>query len=85
MIDLETIAIKRLTRNDCAFKDPKSKSHQIGFNLPLRSFKEMFQDLATDESVRVVIRNFVVKWYDSAEREIVQLMHAIKFYHSKAN
>ena len=83
VIDLETIAIKRLTRNDCAFKDPKSKSHQIGFNLPLRSFKEMFQDLATDESVRVVIRNFVVKWYDSAEREIVQLMHAIKFYHSK--
>ena len=45
--------------------------------------QRMFQDLATDESVRVVIQNFVVKWYDSAEREIVQLMHAIKFYHSK--
>ena len=83
MVSVEGVAIKRLTRNDCAFKYPNSKSHQIGFNLPLKSFKEMFNDLVTDESVRVVIQNFVVKWFDKAEQEIVELMHAIKFYHSK--
>ena len=83
MISVEEFAIKRLTRNDCAFNDPTSKSHQIGFNLPLKSFREMFNDLITDESVRVVIQNFVVKWFDNAEQEIIELMHAIKFYHSK--
>ena len=83
VISLEEFAIKRLTRNDCAFKDPTSKSHQIGFNLPLKSFRGMFIDLITDDSVRVVIQNFVVKWFDNVEQEIVELMHAIKFYHSK--
>lgn len=83
MIGVEEFAIKRLTRNDCAFKAPDSKSHQIGFNLPRRSFKEIFQDLITDESVRVAMQNFVVKWFDNAEQEIAELMHAIKFYHSK--
>ena len=83
MISVEEFAIKRLTRNDCAFKDPTSKSHQIGFNLPRNSFRDMFNDLITDESVRVVTQNFVVKWFDNAEQEIVELMHAIKFYHSK--
>jgi hypothetical protein len=83
VIRLEGFAIKRLTRNDCAFKDPDSKSHQIGFNLPRQSFGEIFQDLITDESVRVVKQNFVVKWFDSAEQEIAELIHAIKFYHSK--
>ena len=83
MISVEDYAIKRLTRNDCAFKDPTTKSHQIGFNLPRKSFTEMFKDLIMDESVRVVMQNFVVKWFDDAEQEIVELMHAIKFYHSK--
>ena len=78
MIGVEGFAIKRLTRNDCAFKDPNSKSHQIGFNLPRKSFKDMFNDLITDERVRVVIQNFVVQWFDNAEQEIVELMHAIK-------
>ena len=83
MIGVEEFAIKRLTRNDCAFKEPTSKSHQIGFNLPRKSFREMFKDLIIDESVRVVMQNFVVKWFDDAEQEILELMHAIKFYHSK--
>jgi len=43
----------------------------------------MFQDLITDGNVRVVIHNFVVKWFDKSEQEIIELMHAIKFYHSK--
>jgi len=83
VISVEQFAIKRLTRNDCAFKDPTSRSHQIGFNLPRKSFGEMFNDLITDESIRVVIQNFVVKWFDNVEQEIIELMHAIKFYHSK--
>lgn len=43
----------------------------------------MFEDLIIDKSVRVVIQNFIVKWFDVAEQEIAELMHAIKFYHSK--
>jgi hypothetical protein len=80
---MQNIAIKRLTMNDCAFKNPKSKSHQIGFNLPRRAFESMFNDLVTDESERVIAQNFVVKWFDMDNELIVEIMQAIKFYHSK--
>ena len=83
MIGMDGLAVKRLTANDCAFKDPKSKSHQIGFNLPHKSFKKMFHDLITDDSTQVVVQNFVVKWFDSDGQEIVELLQAVKFYHSK--
>jgi hypothetical protein len=77
------VAVKRLTRNDCAFKDPQSSSHQIGVNFPKKAFGEMFEDMITNDSEKVVQQNFVVSWLKPSGEEICQSMHSMKFYHSK--
>jgi len=80
---VKIVAVKRLTVNDCAFKNPQSRSHQIGVNLPKKAFGEMFQDMITNVSERVVQQNFVICWLNSNGEEICQSMHSMKFYHSK--
>lgn len=82
-MNVNIVAVKRLTQNDCAFKDPQSRSHQIGVNLPKKAFGEMFQDMITNVSERVVQQNFVICWLNSNGEEICQSMHSMKFYHSK--
>ena len=80
---MNIVAVKRLTQNDCAFKNPQSRSHQIGVNLPRKAFGEMFEDMITNESERVVQQNFVICWLNPNGEEICQSIHSLKFYHSK--
>jgi len=77
------LSIKKLTKNDCSFKDPTSRSHQMGINLPIKSFKPMFVNLIIDFSEKVINRNYSIKWYDYTGGVIQESIHCIKYYHSK--
>ena len=59
------LAIKRLTTNDISWFSPKSKSHQSGINLPLKSFKEMFEDVYNDASSDAPRLDITANWFAS--------------------
>ena len=56
--------------NDCAFKNPQSRSSDC-VNLPKKAFGEMFEDMITNESERVVQQNFVICWLTQTVRKFV--------------
>lgn len=77
------LAIKRLTTNDISWFSPKSKSHQSGINLPLKSFKEMFQDVYNDASSNAPRLDITANWFASDGTLIDTSKSQIIKYHSK--
>ena len=77
------LAIKRLTANDISWFSPKSKSHQSGINLPLKSFKEMFQDVYNDASSNAPRLDITANWFASDGTLIDTSNSQVIKYHSK--
>lgn len=77
------IALKRLTRNDVSWLQPKAKSHQCAINLPTKSFNPMFQDLLNQEG-NVLRDKFMVHWYQTDGTKLTHSESEIAYYHSKA-
>lgn len=77
------LAIKRLTTNDISWFSPKSKSHQSGINLPLKSFKEMFQDVYNDASSNAPRLDITANWFASDGTLIDTSNSQVIKYHSK--
>ena len=77
------IAIKRLTENDISWFNPRSKSHQSGINLPLKSLKQMFTSLYENKSENAPREGMLVSWHLSNGGKIVQSDCEIIMYHSK--
>lgn len=77
------LAIKRLTTNDISWFSPKSKSHQSGINLPLKSFKEMFQDVYNDASSNAPRLDITANWFASDGTLIDTSKSQVIKYHSK--
>jgi hypothetical protein len=77
------LAIKRLTTNDISWFSPKSKSHQSGINLPLKSFKEMFEDVYNDASSNAPRLDITANWFASDGTLIDTSKSQVIKYHSK--
>jgi len=77
------LAIKRLTTNDISWFSPKSKSHQSGINLPLKSFKGMFQDVYNDASSNAPRLDITANWFASDGTLIDTSNSQVIKYHSK--
>ena len=80
-MDLKGAGIKRLTRNDHAWLEPESKSHQAGINLPLKQFADVFPDLVgSTGSPRIYVS---AKWFSADGRAISSCNHEVVWYESK--
>ena len=77
------IALKRLTRNDVSWLEPKAKSHQCAINLPTGAFTEMFEDVQRQEG-NTPRREFMVHWYMSDGTKLTNKGSEIVYYHSKS-
>ena len=77
------IALKRLTRNDVSWLEPKAKSHQCAIHLPTKAFTEMFEDIQR-QGGKVPRRGFMVHWYLSDGTKLTNKGSEIVYYHSKS-
>ena len=78
-----SIALKRLTKNDVSWLQPKAKSHQCAINLPRKSFNSMFQDLLEKEG-EILRDKFIIHWYQTDGRKLSHSESEVVYYHSKA-
>lgn len=79
----QPIAIKRLTRNDVSWLQPKAKSHQCAINLPTKSFSEMFKDVISKEG-NILREQYMVHWYQTDGTKIIHSPSEVAYYHSKS-
>lgn len=77
------IALKRLTRNDVSWLEPKAKSHQCAINLPTKSFTTMFQDILKQDG-NILREKFMVHWYLTNGTKLIHSEAEIVYYHSKS-
>jgi len=77
------IALKRLTRNDVSWIEPRSNSHQSGINLPIKSFAEMFSDVISGKE-NVPRKKFTSHWYFADGSQANETEIEIAFYKSKS-
>ena len=77
------LAIKRLTNNDVSWFSPRSKSHQSGINLPLKSFKEMFRETYENKTENAPRIQLSINWYLPNGTLIEESLSEIVMYHSK--
>lgn len=79
----QSIAIKRLTRNDVSWFQPKAKSHQSAINLPTKSFSVMFKDMLAKEG-NILKEQFMVHWYQTDGVRLIHSPSEVAYYRSKS-
>ena len=78
-----SIALKRLTKNDVSWLQPRAKSHQCAINLPRKSFNAMFEDMLEKEG-KILRDKLIVHWYQTDGTKLSFSESEVVYYHSKA-